>query len=183
MGRLSSFLARFQGQRTSDQNGAPPPAQAPAQAEPALPQRLPMPTRGQLRRERRQLVQEREEQIRDLGGLMLEMYRRNQFRRDLLSERCDELVSLESRLREVETLLVAAAGPTGLSAYGRCVCGAPLFWGSHFCANCGRAVGATPVVTCARCGGPLAADARFCSTCGSVVEAPPDAGAQSSVQR
>ena len=33
----------------------------------------------------------REERLRDLGGLMLEMYRRDQFRQDLLVDRCIEL--------------------------------------------------------------------------------------------
>jgi len=40
----------------------------------------------------------REDRLRDLGGLMLEMYRRDQFRQDLLVDRCVELVQLEERL-------------------------------------------------------------------------------------
>jgi Double zinc ribbon len=135
-------------------------------------QRIPVPTRGQLRRERRLLVADREERVRDLGGLMLEMYRRNQFRRDLVADRCEQLLALERRLREVETLLTAAGSGGGLTVYARCVCGAPLFWGSHFCANCGRSIPDAPVVSCARCGTPLAADARFCPSCGSIVESP-----------
>ena len=43
-----------------------------------------VPAPGALRRERRTLVRTREERIRDLGGLMLEMYRRDQLRQDLL---------------------------------------------------------------------------------------------------
>jgi predicted amidophosphoribosyltransferase len=43
-------------------------------------------------------------------------------------------------------------------------------WGSHFCGNCGRAVGAAPpVVSCAQCGNALAADAKFCGVCGHAV--------------
>jgi hypothetical protein len=43
-------------------------------------------------------------------------------------------------------------------------------WGSHFCANCGRPVGAETVVACEQCGHPLPADARFCASCGHAAE-------------
>jgi predicted amidophosphoribosyltransferase len=52
-----------------------------------------------------------------------------------------------------------------------CECGAPVPWGSHFCANCGRPVGGEPVVACEGCGHPLPADATFCAHCGRAVEA------------
>src|SRR5205814_7206315 len=102
-----------------------------------------------MRRERRSLVRVREERLRDLGGLMLEMYRRDRFRQDLLVERCDELVALDERLQELDTLLAAAVSSRRAAPAARCVCGAPIVGGSHFCANCGRAVAAAPaVVTC-----------------------------------
>ena len=47
-----------------------------------------------------------------------------------------------------------------------CECGAPVPWGSHFCANCGRPVGGEAVVACEHCGHPLPADAKFCAGCG-----------------
>src|SRR5207245_8845318 len=81
-----------------------------------------------------------------LGGLMLEMFRRDQFRQDLLVERCDELLALDERLRELDSLLVAAVSVRRAAPAARCACGAPLVWGSHFCANCGRPVAATPPV-------------------------------------
>ena len=46
------------------------------------------PSPGALRRERRAIVKAREERIRHLGGLTLEMYRRSNFRDELLIERC-----------------------------------------------------------------------------------------------
>jgi hypothetical protein len=129
-----------------------------------------LPHPGQLRRERRALLRVREERLRDLGGLMLEMFRRDQFRQDLLVERCDELVALDERLQELDTLLAAAVSVRRAAPPARCACGAPIVWGSHFCANCGRPVTATPpVVTCAQCGGALAADAKFCAVCGKAV--------------
>src|SRR5918995_3343501 len=95
-----SLLDRF---RRRPADAAP---QAAPQA-PAMPQgRVPPP--GALRRERRALVRTREERIRDLGGLMLEMYRRDQFKQDLLIEQCQEVISLEERLREIDELLEAS---------------------------------------------------------------------------
>jgi hypothetical protein len=125
-----------------------------------------------LRKERRALLRVREERLRDLGGLMLEMYRRDQFRQDLLVERCDELIALDERLQELDSLLAAAVSVRRVAPAARCACGAPLVWGSHFCANCGRPVAATPpVVACVQCGSPLAADAKFCAVCGHAVSA------------
>ena len=118
------------------------------------------------------MLRVREERLRDLGGLMLEMFRRDQFRQDLLVERCDELVALDERLQELDTLLAATASVRRAAPPARCSCGAPLVWGSHFCANCGRPVTATPpVVACTQCGNALAADAKFCAVCGKAVAA------------
>ena len=103
---------------------------------------------------------------------MLEMFRRDQFRQDLLVERCDELIALDERLQELDTLLAASVSARRPAPSARCECGAPIVWGSHFCANCGRPVTATPpVVTCVKCGSALAADAKFCAVCGKAVTA------------
>ena len=126
------------------------------------------PSPGALRRERRAIVKAREERIRHLGGLTLEMYRRSSFRDQLLIEQCREIVALEDRLRELDSMLEAVA--TARRAPSTCECGAPIPWGSHFCANCGRPVGAEPVVACEGCAHPLAADATFCANCGRPVE-------------
>jgi len=140
----------------------PPPGARPV----AVRRQLPPP--GQLRRERRLLLQAREERIRDLGGLMLEMYRRDQFRQDLLVERCDELVELEERLGEVDALL-ASSQTVRRPPAARCTCGTALFRGTHFCPNCGRPAAESPVVACSSCGAALAAGTRFCPACGTVV--------------
>jgi hypothetical protein len=156
-----SLLARF---RRKDERTV-------ASARPAGPPRRSLPHPGQLRKERRALLRVREERLRDLGGLMLEMFRRDQFRQDLIVERCDELVSLDERLQELDTLLAAAVSVRRAAPAARCECGAPLVWGSHFCANCGRPAAATPpVVGCPQCGSALAADAKFCAVCGTAVE-------------
>src|SRR5256884_1285174 len=100
-----------------------------------------LPPARQLRRERRVLLLAREAKLRDLGGLMLEMYRRDQFRQDLLVDRCVELGQLEERLAELDALLTAAVSRGRTRPSARCECGAPIFWGSKFCAQCGRSVG------------------------------------------
>jgi hypothetical protein len=114
---------------------------APAPAQPGAPVRRTLPPPGQLRRDRRALLRLREERIRDLGGLMLEMYRRDQFRQDLVVDRCSELVALEARLAELDALLSTAMSIRHRPA-ARCECGAPILWGTKFCGSCGRAVGA-----------------------------------------
>ncbi|HUF02007.1 MAG TPA: hypothetical protein VMN35_06250 [Gaiellaceae bacterium] len=91
----------------------------------------------ELRRERKALLGAREERLRDLGGLALEMYKRDRFVASLVVERCAELVAIEARIHEIDALL---DGTTGLKGGAVCVCGAPLLLGARFCATCGRQV-------------------------------------------
>ncbi len=106
----------------------------------ARPRRRPAPPASELRRERRALLRLREQKLRDLGGLSLEMYRRDRFREDLLLERCAELIGLEARIHELDVLLGATRRAPGVPKTARCECGAPLLWGTRFCATCGRPV-------------------------------------------
>ena len=122
------------------------------------------PSPGALRRERRAILKAREQRIRDLGGLTLEMYRRSSFRDELLIEGCREIVALEERINDLDAMLAAVA--SARRAPTTCDCGAPVPWGSHFCANCGRPVGSQAVIACEDCGHPLPADAKFCAGCG-----------------
>jgi hypothetical protein len=87
---------------------------------------------GILRRERRALLRARAGSLTELGGLLVEMYRRGSFRDDLLSERAAAIVGIDARLAEIEALL-----HTGRNV-PRCACGAPILRGSRFCPNCGR---------------------------------------------
>jgi hypothetical protein len=109
---------------------------------PGLPgQSYAVPPARELKRERKTLLLIREERLRDLGGLALEMYKRDRFSAGLVVERCAELVAIEARVQEIDELLDGSAElHTGGSAV--CVCGAPLLLGARFCATCGRAVGA-----------------------------------------
>jgi rubrerythrin len=109
-------------------------------AAPATPRRrryLPPPSR--LRRERRALLRHREQRIRDLGGLALEMYRQDNFRQDVVHEQAAEIVALEERVREVDRLL--AARTTRGDRTLRCTqCGTPLYAGARFCPSCGQSL-------------------------------------------
>jgi hypothetical protein len=102
--------------------------------------RRPPPPPNELRRERRALLRLREQKLRDLGGLSLEMYRRDRFREDLLLERCADLIGLEARIHELDVLLGVVRASPAAPRTARCDCGAPLLWGSRFCASCGRPV-------------------------------------------
>jgi hypothetical protein len=142
-------------------------------------QRRALPPPGVIRRERRLLARTREERLRHLGGLILEMYRRDRFREDLLADRCNELLGLDARLHELDEMLAAARRRIPAT---RCECGAPLPWSSHFCPNCGRPAGEQAVIACAECGHPLPGDARFCASCGAAAGTAEDADRESAEQ-
>lgn len=152
-----------------DADGAPAPAQPPEAA--AGEERVPSPAR--MRRERRMLVRRREIEIRDVGGLAVEMVRRDRFKPDLLVERAGDVLSIEQRLHELDALLMASmAARSGLGGAVQCRCGAQILPGAHFCSHCGRpAEGAPAPATCSHCGQALPADANFCASCGNSVAA------------
>jgi hypothetical protein len=135
---MASLIDRFRQPRAEE------PSAAAEAAPPPAPRRRALPPAGHLRRERRNLLRLREQRIRDVGGLVLEMYRQDRFRQDLIYEQTADIVALEERLREVDELLFAvsnrrsAAGP-------RCEqCGTPLYPGARFCPSCGRPVTVEP---------------------------------------
>lgn len=101
-------------------------------------QRKPVPAASELRRERRALLQIREDRLRDLGGLTLEMYRRDQFNEALVVERCAELVAIETRVSEIDALVSGVGLRRRQQAI--CACGAPILVGARFCPSCGRAL-------------------------------------------
>ena len=98
------------------------------------------PAPRELKRERKALVQFREDRLRDLGGLALEMYKRDRFDAGLVVERCAELVAVEARVQEIDAMLDGSAQVRGGVA-AICACGAPLLLGARFCATCGRPTG------------------------------------------
>jgi hypothetical protein len=154
-------LPLLPGRRRRDEEGAG--------GEPAAPplQRRAIPPPGVLRRERKTLLRVREEALRDLGGLLLEMYRRDTFREELLRDHCADLLDLDGRLQEIDALLAGE-----LPAYAaRCACGSPLAFGARFCPSCGLPAAGGAAAACGACGSPLRAEARFCQSCGTAVPA------------
>lgn len=90
------------------------------------------PHAGVLRRERRALLKARESAVADVGGLVVEQYRRGGFREDLLADRCAVIVGIDARLAEIEEFLHVRHNVP------RCTCGVPRLRGAQFCPNCGR---------------------------------------------
>ena len=78
------------------------------------------------------LLKAREDALRDLGGLLVEMYRRGGFRDELLAERSASIGGIDARLAEIQDLLHTRRN------VARCECGAPILRGSHFFPSCGR---------------------------------------------
>jgi Double zinc ribbon len=148
-------------------DGVPPSEPAEAGETPPPPPLTP----ATARRERRALVRRREVELRDVGGLAVEMIRRDRFKPDLLVSRCNEVLALERRIWDLDSYLATAeAAPPSLRGATLCRCGAPLVRGAHFCSHCGRPATETPpVVSCSHCGNPLPAEANFCSFCGNSV--------------
>ena len=109
-------------------------------AEPSSTYVVPAPR--ELKRERKALLEVREERLRDLGGLALEMYKRDRFNAGLVVERCAELVAIEARVQEIDALLDGSARVRRGGGGAVCFCGAPILLGARFCATCGRSLGA-----------------------------------------
>lgn len=105
------------------------------------PQTYVVPPPRELKRERKALLEMREERLRDLGGLALEMYKRDRFNAGLVVERCAELVAIEARVQEIDALLDGSALVRRGGGGAVCICGAPIMLGAKYCATCGRALG------------------------------------------
>lgn len=147
-----------------DEPVAPEEAAPPVAAPPAGP--------DEMRRERRDLAFRREIEMRDVGGLAVEMVRRDRFTPDLLIQRANDVLLLEQRMHELDSRLAVEVAARGLRDLPHCRCGAPLPPGVHFCSHCGRpSTAAPPVLSCTHCGQPLPADTNFCSFCGHPVAA------------
>jgi Double zinc ribbon len=128
----------------------------------------PEPDPASLQRERQELTSRREIEMRDIGGLTVEMVRRDRLNPDLLVSRAQEVLALEQRMHELDSLLLAETTARSFPNIAYCKCGAPLVPGVHFCGHCGRPARTTPaVLTCAHCGQALPADVNFCSFCGN----------------
>lgn len=97
-----------------------------------------------LRRERRDLFDERQQSVYHVGGLAVELRRRGMENPDLLSRRADLVLDLDQRIADLDRRLIALDGrrrqrvpPTA----GYCMsCGAPFQDEAAFCFRCGARV-------------------------------------------
>ncbi len=102
---------------------------------------------GDMRKERAGLARRYQELRGDLGGLLIEMARRDQFNFHLLRLRAAEAVAVEQRAREIDGQL------TVLTASGR--------------AAIPPGTVAMTAKKCANCSGAIPTDANFCAYCGT----------------
>jgi hypothetical protein len=112
-------------------------------ADPAPPPRAA--TIAALRQERETLVGQLEEAQYDIGGLAMEMVRRDQFNAALIERGAADAIRCERRIAEIDETIVALRDTGG----DRSV------------------IGALPMHACERCHSPLAPDANFCAFCGT----------------
>ena len=99
-----ALLARF---RRADKEGEQPPPR----------RRRYLPPPSLLRRERRALLRYREQRIRDLGGLVLEMVRRDRFRAELLTERAEDILAVDEAIQALQAAVQRAAELVQLRYY------------------------------------------------------------------
>lgn len=71
--------------------------------------------RAQLRRRLRELGSSREELLRDVGGLVIEMQRRDRIDKGTLWERASKLAGVDDEIREVQQALGEDEGTSELS--------------------------------------------------------------------
>ncbi len=130
---------------------------------------------GRLRRERRRLLRSREQSVRDLGGLTLEMVRREAFKPDLLKRRARDILGLEDGVHDVQDALSDAREAVPDPSIGPgspCSCGSSNERGAAFCVACGRALKpASGLRACHHCAQALPGGAQFCPGCGAAREA------------
>jgi hypothetical protein len=74
--------------------------------------------RGQLRRRLREIPGQREEHVRDLGGLALEMHKRDRFEPRLLSEKAAEIAALDAEAKLLRRALEEGLTTRELEALG-----------------------------------------------------------------
>jgi hypothetical protein len=113
-------------------------------------------SRGALERERRGLVDQREEQVYHLGGLAFELHRRERLPDGVMRRRADDVSQTDARIREIDAALDAieanreerrqrdrekrAARPAPEPAGVCSNCGTPFQPEASFCWSCGTAV-------------------------------------------
>ena len=118
-------------------------------ADPEIDEDGPAATVGRLRRERRALMDRRQQDVYDLGGLAFELYRRDLLVVDILREKAGLVAQLDARVREIDTQLDelehlrrsrkgrGAEADQDRDAGACASCQAPFREGAAYCWRCG----------------------------------------------
>lgn len=130
--------------RLSRHPGGASESDGPAADRPAPAASLDLRARGRARRRLRYLRRVRELQLRDLGGLVFDLYRFGEQREALVRAKLDAIIATDKEIAWLEDALGQPAGERRLEVRQPAVGGA--------CANCGAFHGS---------------DARYCATCGA----------------
>ena len=129
----------------SPPDAAPQPSAEPTAPAPAPARRPGLRERGRLRRRVRYLRKLRELELRDLGGLVFDMYRFSSKRQDLVREKLSVMFGHDAELRELQGRLgdprrIVEVREPGVG--GTCpACGALHSTDARFCSQCGRPLG------------------------------------------
>ena len=131
---------------TAEEHSATEPSEIPAEDASATRP----PSVGQLRRERKRLWDERQETTYHVGGLAVEMRRREMLDDGLVARRADVVLDTEARIVAIDEQLAGIDDQRRRS----------------------RVRMPPPQGYCLSCGGPYLADAAFCSRCGARIHTP-----------
>lgn len=108
------------------------------------------PSIGQLRRERRRLWEERQESVYHLGGLALDLQRRELLGDPLVAKRADVITGMDLQILDLDEQLKDADERR----------------------RRGRVRTPDPVGYCMSCGAPHQSEAAFCFRCGARIHTP-----------
>lgn len=113
-----------------------------------------LPRGPHLRRNRAELVDRREDTLFHLGGLVYDLYQRDQVETPAVKERARRVAEIDDAIREIDAQLadIAAARsarrrpePAGPSESGACLsCRAPFYADARFCMQCGTRLAPRP---------------------------------------
>ena len=148
---MSGLLQRTVRRRAAQSQAGFSGDEAPPDEEPQrddAPASLRLRDRGRLRRRLRFLRRAREIQLRDLGGLVFDLYRFGEQREPLVRAKLDTVISTDRELRDLEDVLAdprAGREVRRPSVGGACPsCDALYPSDASFCSACGLALTANP---------------------------------------
>lgn len=119
---------------------------------------------GSAKKQRNNLMQDKQKYLCYLGMAAYNLYRDGKLNHEELQEDFEKLQEIDNRLDELDKSiekLESMKRPKNI-----CECGAKLSKNDQFCPNCGKKV--KNVIIC-KCGAELMPNAKFCNCCGAEV--------------